>query len=358
MLGIREVLRGGAVVFTSGYKAQNLESGKIRQTFLEMTKSVSETIGAIFFDTTDFLLGADDTYYSDGVHLNSKGNARVAARMTAFFLGENIIKPVIAKCGGYLGCNYDYFNVYGGQYNTNGASASNGLEVSNKTAELRSLKTGETFYFPFYLEDSECEIKLLCGDTWGMLELSCDFKTEQYIQRSDLIAAKFREEKASEVNNFFAPISNFKIYGKGFHVLKIQNNSGDMFYLNQILIKEIEKNKMNIELGDLEITGPNLANFFNNNYSKIKPFLNYNDGKIHGNILSSYGNGHNWYYETYKYGSGHLNGSLEKPTVFVIKVYCSDFSSQEKMFVFKVTNANTAPLGFYYEAAAFEKPKQ
>lgn len=103
MLGIREILRGGAVVFTNGYRAKSLESGKVRQTFLEMTKSVSETIGAVFFDTTDFLLGADDTYYSDGVHLNSKGNARVAARMTAFFLGENIIKPVSVKIGDYLG---------------------------------------------------------------------------------------------------------------------------------------------------------------------------------------------------------------------------------------------------------------
>lgn len=361
MLGIREILRGGAVVFTNGYRAKSLESGKVRQTFLEMTKSVSETIGAVFFDTTDFLLGADDTYYSDGVHLNSKGNARVAARMTAFFLGENIIKPVSVKIGDYLGVNYDYFNVYGATYGDS-AGSSNGLEVHNKTAELRGITRSEankTAYFPFYLDSPECEVQLLCGNSYGWIDISCDFETNQHIQKSDYIQVQYREKPKDKISKLTIPsVTNFRIYGKGFHVLKIQNNQENLdFYLNQILIKEVKKNRYDIDLGKKDVTLENLAEFFNTNNNVLYDLLSYNNNKIQGYLRAEDTHGTVFaYYETYAWGSTKLVGTTTNPIAFFIKIYAQSFNFLEKVFAFKQQGNGYLDLIPYYEATAFDKP--
>ncbi|MDO5789192.1 MAG: SGNH/GDSL hydrolase family protein [Fusobacterium sp.] len=354
MLGIREILRGSAVVFTNGYRAKNLNSGTVRQTFLEMNKSIADIIGAIFFDTTDFLLGADNSFFSDDVHLNSKGNAKVASRMCAFFLGENIIKPVKIKNDGYLGVSYDYYNIYSnGNYGT--SDQSNGIYNANKyQCEFRTLKKEQYIYFPFYLESEESELLLLSGNLSFHAEIELDFGTEQYLQTSNYILGADRQDVSSK-RDFWTSDGNgtLKVLGKGFHILRVSNIGDNEGYLNGIIFKPIIKNRVDIILNTPTISGSNLAIEFTKRTTLA--LLNYNNCKIQGYITSNTEAG---YYETYRFGSGNgLKNSDTFHNMFVIKIYCSTWKSVERVFVFKLPPGSSGQLEFIHETTAFNIPE-
>lgn len=332
MLGIREILRGACVVFTDGYNNNSNNGGNVRATFMEMNSKIAETMGALFLETSTMLYGCNNSFFSDGVHLNTKGNNRMGARLVPFFVNKQMIDPVKINTNDYLGINTDFTQIRC----TNGASLSyaagsagiitgSGGTAPVYTREMATLTSNErAIYSTFYLDGKSTILNILGGFIGAEVEI--DFGNEQAYVEDDYTLDTYRFDEYNPLPPSFYEVASCElpstgrpqatripILGKGWHTVRIrrQQNSTSTLYINGLkFIDRNELSTMYMDINNFKLAGEeNNFNFAKSDYERrllaAKTILEkLNAGRIFGRdkIIGKINGVNN--YEVTHYGSG------------------------------------------------------
>lgn len=283
MLAIREIIRGSAVIFTDGYNTRSNNGGDVRATFMEMNSKIAETIGVLFLETSTMLYGCNKTFFSDGVHLNTKGNDRMGARLTPFFVNKQMLDPVKINANDYLGINTDL-----AQTRANGATISStsgsagiitGLSGEDENSYSREVcqltLDSQALYATFYLNSKSTILNILGG--YEGAEVEIDFGNEQaYCEDNYNMNGVTHELYESLPPSFYAradgelpagkyTATRIPILGRGWHTVRIRKCQGsdNTFYINGLkFIERTQESIKYMDINNFKLSGEeNIFNF-------------------------------------------------------------------------------------------------
>ena len=224
-------------------KAQeSYTSGNTTATYRNALKQLGKEYNIPVFDVERFLDGCDETYYSDGIHLNTKGYSLIGARLTTTLIGVLHSIPKI-KSGDNISVRVtrDNFVKSSGVTLLNTSISDQAEEYTDGTGVMSNLIQNSSMYFPIYTEEDNLVLIPIFYSGNGVLQVDLDFGIEQgsFVNLASIeLNASGRFKPASSMTNSASTNSgsifngtittatNTKyliIANKGYHNLKVSN---------------------------------------------------------------------------------------------------------------------------------------
>ena len=188
---MRKIIRryinwGTAVVLMTPPRTRNIEiptttTGAYIEPYRHAIMILGDEFGCPVVDAETFLNGCDNSYYSDTVHLNSKGYQYFASRLMSILIGYGVKNPVIIKSGDTLSIRQtrDNFLNIGCSVSTSTASGAPEEGVDGQGIIVDISPNNELYYGFHTNEDNLILIPIYGREGLGTLKIDLDFNNEQ-----------------------------------------------------------------------------------------------------------------------------------------------------------------------------------
>lgn len=241
------------------YNQENLETttSHITESYRNALFQLGEEYNIPVIDTELFMNGWDDTYYSDTVHLNTKGYTAFASRLTSILIGFLHSVPFI-NSGDALGVRVtrDNFIKSGGVVLQTSSGSYGAEEGISGEGVLAKIPDNEWIYYSFFTNEENLIFIPVFSVSSGVLELQLDFGTEQgsttllssieqdvpqgFKPLSTISTSKATNNSDVWNGNINKDTTNqyLHVVNKGFHVLRVKNtgSAGSFVYLNGFVV--------------------------------------------------------------------------------------------------------------------------
>jgi lysophospholipase L1-like esterase len=232
-------------------------TGHDTEPFRLAMKLLAEEYGCGFVDAETFMNGCDYTYYSDGVHLNSKGYQYFSSRLMSVLIGYGEKNKVTLKAGDTLLVRTTRDNIVnnGGELSVSPYSLAS-EEGDNGQGLLLSIGAGSSVFYGFETEEDNL-ILIPIFDVSAQTAISTtilDFNNEQgsipLMTEIDIsayqgtkpassISSSIKSTDTSSFNGSIritTPDRFLHIANKGWHNIKLTNTGDGTVYFNGFVV--------------------------------------------------------------------------------------------------------------------------